>query len=1713
MGDGVAAGQVAEIIVARHGEPGRRGSGYRVSSRAVLTAAHVVQDASAIRVRFDADLPGEWTAEATSWWADTESDLAVLSITPRGEDDEVAPARFGRIGGERAAVLAVRAVEFPRFKLRDDGELYRDSHQADGSTAVLSNRREGTLEVTVPPPERDPDPDASPWEGMSGAAVWVGDRIVGVVAQHHRTDGPGRLAAARLDRALDRSPELRALLGLPEVVPDVVPRSAAELVRTDYLMQVREMFAPDRLLDRAAELDELVRFCAGDRPYAWWQAGPWAGKTALMAWLVLHPPSGVDVVSFFVTARLPGQSDSEACLSALIEQLAALARGDPAAPPTAGARLGTMLRLLEETASRSREAGRRLLLVIDGLDEDTGTSMGPSIASLLPRRPPQGVRILVASRPHPSIPGDVASDHQLRTLRPRLLDQSEHARAVEHLATLELSRLPMREPLQHDVLGLITASGGGLTLDDLAHLTGREPYEIEQVLRVSFARSVLGRTGIPSAGYSDEPAYLFAHETLRLAAHKTLRLAAYRDRLHAWAAMYQNRSWPADTPHYLLRGYQHMLAEAGDLPRLVACGTDQDRHGRMRALTGGDALALSDVNLAQQHLLRQEVPDLTRLGLLAVEQDHLRARANSIPAELPAVWARIGQPDHAEGLVSGISDWGTRGDALCGLVAASTAVGDRERAARLADEVHALASLGQPYARLYTLSRLAAVVDRDRARLLVDEAEGLIGQITKADTRDWALAEIAAAVTSGGDHVQAERITGRIGDPRVRVEALTRLVRAAAADDRRRIARLADDAGRGIRQLTDPADRDLLSLRLVEAVAAAGDPDRAEAIAEEIDDPGRLARALAGLAATAGTGEPARAARLVARVDWLVERTALPGSRVDALIATIVAHPGGDVEPLIEEIGGDWTRLDELAEAAAARGDHDVAERAIRRIRDSVVRMWQLARLAETAATAGDRDRAARLAGEVEASWRQQIQPFRHAVRWVSLAEAAGIAGDPARAAGLLDKAEEVIEQIDDPGGRWLTLAELMRTAADPAVIGRLIDMAEPLIPHISISWPAESLSELAEAAAAAGDGARAARLAAAAEPLIERIVLPEVMAKIMARLVTVAAALGDPALTAQLIDETEAIIATIPFPEPRERALSIVAGAVAAGGDWAWAETLTSRITDLAVRVERLAALLDAGHDTARPEAEALAGRIADPADRAHATIRLAAAVAATGDRDGAALLADRAETAARQIIDPYSQTSTMARLAATVAAFGDRDRAMRLVDEVEAAAEQITEPPPASVGTDGMSMELVEALIRCGDYDRAERVSERINDPGWRMEALSGLLAADQSRAARLAGEAEGLLDWIDHPDTRMKPLARFVRAIGSMHDRDRTVRVVTAVEELIGEIDYAGARMKALARLVEAIPGDHTRVALLADQVEALIGQADDMDRAEALARLAKGLAAHGDRDRAARLITTALPYLRNAQDVGPDRRAELTARLAEAAAAMGDHDTARRLAEETEAITAQVTYSDDREEAVARLAGEVAATGDHDRAEALVRRMTNPEMKVGALARLIKATGDHARSARLADEAETLVMRATGAEPRGQDAVRTWKEAEARARGLTELVGAVAATDQARATRLATAALAVPNVLPETKGRLARTLVETGTLPSKAHHLLATILATGSWPAAVVPMAYVAPEAVTALADDVQARWAPALPAPRPKETTWLGRVVRRLKSSP
>jgi hypothetical protein len=346
--------------------------------------------------------------------------------------------------------------------------------------------------------------------------------------------------------------------------------------RSGYIDQVGDI-APLQLLDRQAELDELAAWCAGDdETYVWWQANARAGKSALMAWLVLHPPPDVWIVSFFVTARLTGQADSSAFTDELIDQLTAITGEQVAPATTLEARDRLRRQLLAEAVSRATKAGRHLVLLVDGLDEDCGSAPGSglrSIAACLPKRPPKGLRIIVAGRPDPPIPADVDHDHPLRGCRIRRLQPSPHAERVTEQAQRELDHVLAIDRNRHDrlgyhVLGLVTACGGGLTHNDLQHLTGRPAFEIDRLLRGVFGRTIAGRADPHAA----ERVFLFTHETLRAHAIERLgpaTLTGFQSRIHTWAASLQHHGWPIDTPAYLLRSYPRLLIALDDLTRLV----------------------------------------------------------------------------------------------------------------------------------------------------------------------------------------------------------------------------------------------------------------------------------------------------------------------------------------------------------------------------------------------------------------------------------------------------------------------------------------------------------------------------------------------------------------------------------------------------------------------------------------------------------------------------------------------------------------------------------------------------------------------------------------------------------------------------------------------------------------------------------------------------------------------------------------------------------------------------------------------------------------------------------------------------------------------------------------------------------------------------------------------------------------------------------------
>ncbi|WP_244330627.1 hypothetical protein [Streptomyces parvus] len=428
-----------------------------------------------------------------------------------------------------------------------------------------------------------------------------------------------------------------------------------------YLLQVERVAAAD-FRGREAELSELASFSTEERPqeaagkdYWRWLAPAWAGKSALLAECVLNPPSGIDVVAFFITSRMAGQNDAAAFCEVVQRQLYALLREEE--PLSTPATRDEQLRLaLDRAAERCATEGRQLVLVVDGLDEDHGVTAGPdchSIAALLPRTPPHGMRIIVAGRPHPPVPDDVPGDHPLRTTEiSHWLAPSPYAQAVRWEAEQNLLRLLDGGGLGRELVGLTVAAGGGLSARDIAELTGSRPRLVERELSAVTGRS-FRRRSVHWASHGPE-VYLLAHEEIQRSAAELItdtELADCRTRLHAWAQTYRTAGWPATTPEYLLRGYAQLLRELGDTRRLVDLVCDAARHERLWQVTGADLEALSELSTSLDQLLahgRQSGDlDVSAALRLAAARDGLHERTRALPPDLIGLWARLGHTGRA----------------------------------------------------------------------------------------------------------------------------------------------------------------------------------------------------------------------------------------------------------------------------------------------------------------------------------------------------------------------------------------------------------------------------------------------------------------------------------------------------------------------------------------------------------------------------------------------------------------------------------------------------------------------------------------------------------------------------------------------------------------------------------------------------------------------------------------------------------------------------------------------------------------------------------------------------------------------------------------------------------------------------------------------------------------------------------------------------------
>src|SRR5207248_264654 len=146
----------------------------------------------------------------------------------------------------------------------------RELRVAMGTIVAGSDAKTGTLELAVDwAPAEDPQPEQhSPWEGMSGAAVWSSGRLVGVVGQHHPREGLAVLTVRPLS-GLFEDVTTEQLASWQEVLPqlpataDSLSRatlpSSRELVERRAQRRAEELLQPV-LVAREQDLADLAAF-------------------------------------------------------------------------------------------------------------------------------------------------------------------------------------------------------------------------------------------------------------------------------------------------------------------------------------------------------------------------------------------------------------------------------------------------------------------------------------------------------------------------------------------------------------------------------------------------------------------------------------------------------------------------------------------------------------------------------------------------------------------------------------------------------------------------------------------------------------------------------------------------------------------------------------------------------------------------------------------------------------------------------------------------------------------------------------------------------------------------------------------------------------------------------------------------------------------------------------------------------------------------------------------------------------------------------------------------------------------------------------------------------------------------------------------------------------------------------------------------------------
>ena len=1250
-----------------------------------------------------------------------------------------------------------------------------------------------------------------------------------------------------------------------------------------YHIKIVRDLAPDPLEDREQEIAELETFVRGSED-AWYalEASMVSGKTALMSSFALNPPDDVHVVSFFAR-RISGDGNDRGRFALVMgAQLANILGHEYTEEVSEGRRPEEFDKLLRQaaTACRSNAVPQTLVLVIDGIDEDSYFERrdglnAKSILSLLPQHLPEGVKVITASRPNPRLPEDVICDapRSVYFLKPSPIAQGKiNRKDIETFFDADFAV---------DIGAFLASCGGSLTIGELRQLVskhrnlhnvptrdikvcvGRSPGRMLMSVNVGFGNKEitaysLGHDAVLRAVIREVAPEYFGEDNdpedqRWWAQTREKALAPYCDEIRQWVKECVDRGWGYSTPSYVLSESCFDLMLVGEKDVLLAAQTvlHRGRYEEMKRRSDVKSYVLRMIDRECYKVLDMNRGNVSE-GVLAslLEVGELRERIARtviyIPGSLRLYVLNFDfPPEVVQDMVLSIDEPKSRLEALREVLKAAVESGYGHTYLSLLPVV------------LKSLRNYADLSDKV-LRLLVDILVCIYGEMGGRQVdgsevvffRGWFPEVFSCVNVDGGSsrllcslenanalgdgcyslsilHI-AEDVAMQMEGAWVRVWALAKvlgpLVQAGeVAEVRRVVARALSAAD----QIKDPQ-------KCVQAlVGVAG-------VLAQVDEVAEVRRVVArALSAADQIKDPQRRARSLARISDSLVGMRQVEEAID--VANQVKDPEWHSRALVGVVGV----LDQMGEVAEARR---IAESALKRadqIKDYQGRVQVLVAMANVLAQVGQSD-SARQVAESLLSATDKIKSIKDRT-WVLVKVV-----DVLISTGQINEAIGVAERVKDHrrGAQALVrVANALAWAGETSRARQVVDSAVGATAQNKGSWgTSEVLIMVVSALVREGEINKAWLVAESAVGVADQVRNYRQRTRVLMEVAGVFARAGETNKSLRVAESAVDAAGQIKDRQECVQILVDVVGVLVQMGEVAEsrqvAEIALSTANRLKVPQRRAQALVRVSGvfgqigevDESRRVVESalsIAGQIEDIRGRTWALIGLVRGLTQVGEVAESRRVVESALGMAGQIEDVRGRVQALVGVAGVLTQVGEVGESRRVVETALSASDHINDVRKRTWAL----VEVVFMLVRVGKIDWAIEVVERVKDPEGRMQALVRIVSAlawagEVDKIRRIAEDATCAAVRAAKPGARERALVSVAKALVQVGLIDESQRVADIIADPYSRSCAQSGIIMALVRkgsLDEAV----STLRLAMEEVE---GIARRQDAANCCSRLA-------------------------------------------------------------------------------------------------------------------------------------------------------------------------------------------------------------------------------------------------------------------------------------